>query len=180
MVYVAAMIAGGGLVLVSSLAGGGDADIEMEGEADLGEASFYPFFQLKFWSFFAAFFGLTGFLLHRQGVNDVASLIAAIAVGLFIGLSITWSLHKLQSQQRGSLVSVNQVVGLEGLVRTAVRGETPGEIRISVGGRTVDYLAVSDATRRIEAGEQVVVLSVDGMRLRVMPKQELVEGGGEG
>ena len=179
MVYVAAMIAGGGLVLVSSLAGGGDADIALEGEAELGGASFYPFLQLKFWSFFAAFYGLTGFLLHRQDVSAAVSLVISIAVGGFFGFTISWALHRLQSQQRGSLVRVQQVVGLEGLVRTAVRGETPGEIRLLASGRTVDYLAVSDTARRIEAGETVIGLSIDGSRLRVMPKDELVEGGGE-
>lgn len=178
MVYVAALIAGGGLVLVSSLAGGTDGDFEVEGDADSPgvASSLAPFLQLKFWSFFAAFFGLTGFLLERQGVAGWLSLLLSLLVGLLCGFTISWSLDKLKSSQHGSQLSTGRLVGREGEVRTAIRGETPGEIRLIHGERGVDFLAVSDVPERIEAGTIVVVVSVEDTRLRVLPKQLLIDG----
>lgn len=184
MLYVVALIAGGGLVFASSIAGGFGADVELDTDAvtelgadDLAASSgFIPFFQFKFWTFFAAFFGLTGFLLLRVGSTPVLSVALALVMGLVCGMSITWALERLKQNQRGSLIEADSLLGQEALVRTAIHGQMPGKVRLLLSGRAVDYIAVSDSTQRIEAEEAVVVVAIDGPRLRVLPRSELIDG----
>lgn len=184
MVYVVALIAGGGLVFASSIAGGFGSDIELDTDAmtelgadDLaGSSGFIPFLEFKFWTFFAAFFGLTGFILLRVGSNELVSFALAVVMGLVCGMSITWALDRLKRNQRGSLIQADFLLGQEGMVRTAIHGQVPGKVRLLLSGRAVDYIAVSDATQRIEAAESVVVVAIEGAKLRVLPKSELIDG----
>lgn len=183
IVYVAALIAGGGLVAASSLAGGFGGDADLDAQADVvgddlavSASGFVPFLEFKFWTFFAAFFGLTGFLLLKVGVSELVSFALALLMGLSCGVSITWALDRLKRGQRGSHLSIDDLLGQEATVRTAIRGAVPGEVRLLIGGRSIDYIAISDSPHRIESGESVVVVAMDDGKLRVLPKDELTQG----
>lgn len=188
--YLVAMIIGGGFVVVSAFAGGGghDADgdheieVDPEGQAhpssdtDLDTqrgARFRPLSSFKFWTFFAAFFGLTGFIFTKLSVAPIITLPTAIVMGAIFGLMVSGSLHRLSHRQTSSHVGIDRVVGNEGEVLVAVRGAVPGKVRILVGGRAVDYLAVSDVDERMEPGARVLIVAVSEQKIKVVPAERM-------
>lgn len=192
-IYVAALVAGGGFVLMSSVAdlfggdmdAGGDAEVEVEVDpsadphAPMGEldvASFIPFLSFKFWTFASAFFGLTGFVLGHMNIAPAVTFIVALVMGGLSGFGISYALHALKQNQVGSMVTTKRLLGAEALVRVAVRGADAGTIQIRVGDRPIDMLAVSESPERIEAGSRVVIIAIEGNRAKVMPKPAYWEG----
>lgn len=184
IVYMVALIAGGGLVAVSSFAGGFGADADLDFDADVdadvdfdagdaGDADFGDlsvFLKFKFWTFFSAFFGLSGYLLLKLGVTAWISVVVAIAMGLVCGYGMSWVLEHLKRRQQSSHATLDNLLGREAIVQTAVRGEIPGNVRVEFGGRSIDMIASSDSEDRIEAGETVVIVAFEGGRARVAPK----------
>lgn len=186
MIYMVALVAGGGLVAVSSFAGGFgpdadldldadvDADIELDADADAADfGDLSVFLKFKFWTFFFAFFGLCGYLLLKLQVPEITSLIVALPVGVISGFSMSWVLEKLKKRQRGSHATLDNLLGREAIVHTAVRGEVPGQVRVELGGRSIDLIASSESVDRIEAGEHVVIVAFEGGKARVVPKNYL-------
>lgn len=179
LIYMVALIAGGGLVAVSSFAGGfgpdADLDVDVDADADIDAdgadfGDFSVFLKFKFWTFFFAFFGLCGFLLLKLGVPDLVSLGVSLPVGVIAGFSMGWILERLKARQRGSHATLDNLLGRDAVVQTAVRGQLSGNIRVELGGRTIDLIANSDVTDRIEAGEKVTIIAFEGGRARVVPK----------
>lgn len=183
MIYMVALIAGGGLVAVSSFAGGfgadadfdvdADLDVDVDVDVDAGDADFGDlsvFLKFKFWTFFSAFFGLSGYLLLKLGVAPWISVVVAIAMGLVCGYAMSWVLEHLKQRQRSSHATLDNLLGREAIVQTAVRGEIPGNVRVEFGGRSIDMIANSESEDRIEAGETVVIVAFEGGRARVVPK----------
>lgn len=185
MMYMIALIAGGGLVVVSSFAGGFGADADLDVDADLAiDADMDPeldvdgadfgdlsvFLKFKFWTFFFAFFGLSGFLLTKLGTSAVLSFLVALVVGVLAGFSMSWTLEKLKSRQRGSHATLDNLLGRDAVVQTAVRGDVSGSVRVELGGRTIDLIANSEVEDRIEAGEKVTIVAFESGRARVVPE----------
>lgn len=192
--YMVALIVGGGLVLVSSLAGSvGDADIDADADVDLDAGlelstdldahaevpdlgGLAVFFKFKFWTFFLAFGGLTGFVLLKLGVGQFWTIAPALVMGILCGFLMSWSLEKLKKSQRGSQASVATMIGREAVVRIPVLGSTPGKVRLNYGGRNIDMIAISDMKEPIDEGERVVIVSSQGGKLCVMTREYLTEG----
>lgn len=181
IIYMVALIAGGGLVAVSSFAGGFgadadldmDADVDIDADVDAGDGDFGDlsvFLKFKFWTFFFAFFGLSGYLLLKLGVTSWISVVVAITVGLVCGYAMSWVLEHLKQRQQSSHATLDNLLGREAIVQTAVRGAIPGNVRVAFGGRTIDVIANSESEDRIEAGETVVIVAFEGGRARVVPK----------
>lgn len=186
-IYVAALVAGGGFVLMSSVAGLFDGDVDASSDVDgdhevhagpptADVSTFIPFLSFKFWTFASAFFGLTGFVLGRLGTPAVVTFVLAVLMGALCGFGISYALHALKRNQLGSMVTTQRLLGAEAVVRVAVRGQEPGNVKVHVGDRPIDMLAISDSPDRIEPGTRVVIIAVEGTRAKVMPKPAYWEG----
>lgn len=203
-IYAACLAAGGGFVLLSSffggdgdvdgdldVDGGGDLEFDLDADADadfdadgatdaapdggVDGASWIPFLSFKFWTFALAFFGLSGLVLTAMGtLAPVFVALLATGTGVASGAMVHYALHRLQQQQLGSMVTVRRLLGAEATVRTAVRGQRPGEIVVTINGRTMRLLAVSDNEERLEAGAPVVVIAFKGGKAHVVPQREFL------
>lgn len=189
-VYIIAAAVGGILVLLSAL-GGGDGDTaELEGgaphaeidtgaDADHGEhggdLGWLSFFGMRFWSYFAAFFGLTGVLL--SSLTDVAGgLIAggAAMLGLFSGAGASTATRLLTRSQSSSGVASADLLGAEGVVLVTVRKDVPGKVRCSVRGDVLDLHALTTDDSPIPVGREVLVVGSEGHRVTVVPRETLL------
>lgn len=189
-IYIFSFVVGGGFVLISSFFGGGDGDLDGDVEGDAGEAEkgelskevsaspdmdtattqrFRPLRSFKFWTFFLAFFGLTGLVLSKLGVLALPSFLCALVMGGAFGFLVAWALHRLSTGQTSSHLGAEQLVGKEAEVLVAVRGYTPGTVRLLHGDRPVEMLAISDSEDRMERGQKVVVTAVIGQKIKVVP-----------
>lgn len=189
ILYWVAAVVGGVMVLISALAGGhhGDSDAGHDVGHDgpdvghdhgdfFGEAAWSTVFSLRFWTYAFAGFGLTGLLLtYLTPSAESLTLGIAIGTGLVAGLIGALILRLARKAEADSSVRAADLGGHEGQVLVALRGANPGRVRLFVKGEWIDYLAIADGGETVEAGEQVIVVALEGDRLRVIPKRSLME-----
>lgn len=171
--YLITLIVGGVLVAVSLLAGAdheghGDADSHAHGDAvDDGFLdalhSWLPIASLRFWTFFAAFFGLTGTAMTVLDAGGRATIaISAIAVGYASGLILTRAIRRLQRSSSDSSLGESDLVGATALVLLPPAAGRPGKVRVHVKDRSVDFMAETQEAAEMAAGESVLVIAAPG------------------
>lgn len=204
-IYLASLIVGGVLLGASILLGGhDDADLDVEGDADLdldadadldveaeggldkdldvgghGDLSgiLFSFLSLRFWTFFLAFFGLTGLVLG--GLDLVSSpwlgLGLALGMGLGTGFGAMTIIRRLQSDTAGHAVSSSDYVGKTARVVVPFEGQKGvGKVRVDIKGNTVDLLASGLEDDGYDSKEEVLIIEMEGSRARVAR----MDGGG--
>jgi len=163
--------AGQGDDAVSASAGGHDAVGGDEhgaghgGPVPTGAAVWLPFLSLRFWTFFAAFFGLAGLALTLLGLAPAPlALPIALGVGALCGTGVAWLNRRLVSTQIDSSVTNQDMQGLTARVLLDVESGSFGRVRVGVKGYIKDLRAITDDGKRLATGEQVLVVSVrDGV-----------------
>lgn len=185
-VYAFALVFGLILLGASVFLGGDDADVDADADADFdadGDADagghadgghgdigglFGVLGSTRFWTFFAAFFGMTGLVL--DGLDLAAPVIAgglAVGVGSLCGWAAVTVLRHLGSSDSGVVAGVNDYVGKTGEVRLAAGPGRLGKVRIELRGTTVDVLAVSEDAD-LARGEQALIVGMDGTKALVV------------
>jgi hypothetical protein len=124
---------------------------------------FLPFTSLRFWTFGACFFGLTGVALTQLGqVAEPTAMLTSLAIGLGSGTATAWLVRSLR-QPVGAVGGARALVGQVGeLVFALAPGQT-SKVRLRVPGRPPrEILAVlGDAdTRALPRDTRVVVLDL--------------------
>jgi membrane protein implicated in regulation of membrane protease activity len=162
LLYLLALILGGGLLLVQMLAGGHGHGIDhdfghvedthsYEGPGVLSiRAAMYGVFT----------FGVVGGALHilglaRPGVALAAGVTTGLLTTFFVGLTFKQLADPAASGEAG----FHEVRGQRGRVLVACSREHRGKIRVFLKGQQVDILATTDE-ESIPAGSEVVVAEV--------------------
>ena len=200
--YVGALVVGGGLLVVSAVLGGkdldADHDVELDADADVdadldadadadadhdghvgvGDALWLPVLSIRFWTFFLAFFGLTG--LSLEGLR-VGGLVGApwgvvLALSIVAGFVSGWVVSRIVQQLKQAKVSSEVVpehdyAGKAAEVLLDVAPGDPGLVRLDVKGVSVDVTAVlaSPEVGPLRRGSKVIVLAYEQGKVRVAP-----------
>ncbi|MCW5947244.1 MAG: NfeD family protein [Fimbriimonadales bacterium] len=169
--YVMTAVIGGVLIIVSLF--GGEHDHSLDHDSDLSVDkefdTWLPFFSLRFWTYLCLGFGLTGLLLTL--FTDLAApMTAGISggVGLLCGLAIAYTMRWLRVSETNSSASEADLIGAEAKVLVQLRPESPGKIRANIKGELIDLVALADEKDSIGVGEQVMIVSIDGDRAKVV------------
>jgi membrane protein implicated in regulation of membrane protease activity len=162
--------------LLLSLLFGGEAGEVGEGASEGSSlGSVLPLASLFFWTFFLAFFGLTGVLLSALAREAGTLLTASLSVGVGVsaGLIAARVLRRLGRAEVDSSVRPDDVVGRLGHVVVQVGRDQPGKVRVELKGRTVDLLAYGDTVVPLAPAHRVFVHDVlaDGS-VRVVSAEE--------
>jgi len=209
-IYVFALVVGGILLGASIFIGGGDdgdaagdqgAGFDAEGDADFdpdgdagkdlgpspsgdagGAVTFFLWSlgSLRFWTFFLAFFGLTGLALDGLGLvaPGIVGPILSVGMGLVVGLGAMAALRALSGDRATSHASSRDYVGKSARVLLPVRGGGGvGKVRVRVAGTEVDLLATTDDPRGFDAREEALVIQVEGTRVRIARMDDIARGG---
>lgn len=173
MVYLIALIIGGVLLALTLVVGGaadsdadtGGADSDDLSDGDHGALEavlgWFPVTSLRFWTFFAAFFGGVGTVLSAWSLaGQVPAALLALSAGYLCGLLMDRSMRYLRRSDSDSLVGGRDLVGAGGRVMVPVASGTPGKVRVRLKDRSVDLLAVTDDETELAAGQHVMVLSM--------------------
>jgi len=176
--YLITVIVGGVLVTLSIVAGAdghsaghtgaldGDGAVHGDASADQGALvdallSWLPVGSLRFWTFFAAFFGLTGTAMTVLAVaGPITTAIAAVAVGYASGLLLTRTIRGLERSSSDSSLAGSDLVGATAQVLLPIAAGRTGKVRLHLKERSVDRLAETEEEEEIAAGERVLVIAV--------------------
>ncbi len=188
--YILCFVVGGIFVALAALAGldGVDFDSDFDPDVELRDPSSsantpvrhrssppfrLPLFNLRFWTFGGCFFGLTGILLSglTPMLSPIWTAVLAMAVGLFSGTGMVWTLQLLRQQQADSLVRSEDLLGLIGVVELPFDRHSPGKIRIAVKGSTIDFVALTTDETPFNLGDQAVVVGRENNKVWVVSKQ---------
>lgn len=206
--YLFALIVGGVLLGASILLGGGDHDVDSDGDlhldfdadadADLdgdlhaeadadaaagpdadhaldvgghGGADFFlwSFRSIRFWTFFLAFFGLTGLALTWLGLVDSQWLGLGLAVGMgtLTGFGAAAVLRALGTDTAANVASSSDYIGKTAKVVVPVKKGGVGKVRVQLRGTTVDVLATTDEDAFGSRDEAMIIEMDETGRARI-------------
>ena len=135
-----------------------------------------PFLTLRFWIYFAATFGLTGLALtFFKASQEPATLIASLITAAFVATIGSGIWRVLNRSQIDTSTKSNDFLGVSGKLSVATRQGSLGRVRLSVKGEWIDLTAISESGGDIEAGEEVVVVGIEGSNAKVMPMSEVMK-----
>jgi hypothetical protein len=160
LVYLLALVLGGGLMLVQAISGGHDTvdaghalDVQHHGGGP-GVLSIRSFI----YGLFA--FGFVGAALHIPGLAGRGSaFFIALASGVAAGLAAGFTFARLGSAAASGAASLAEAAGHRARVLLPCAPDRPGKIRLELGGQQVDMKATT-AGAPIPEGAEVVVVEV--------------------
>jgi len=193
ILYLAALILGGGTILVQLFMGhdadaGADADLAVDAdfdadadmdlaggpqldavhEADTDTAGFAAIFlSLRFYTFALLAFGMVGTLLfYLRLSSSVVTLVAALVMGLASGFVASWVFQSLKRSAVSSAAGEDDAVGQVGKVLVPCERGGHAKVRVELRGQSIDFLATTD-DEALTDGELVLVEQVEGGTLHV-------------
>jgi membrane protein implicated in regulation of membrane protease activity len=196
ILYLFTLIVGAVLLGASILLGGhgdldADADVGVDLDADLdadvdadvdgldhgevgghGDVSGFllTFVSFRFWTFFLAFFGMTGLVLDLLGLveNEWITLALALVMGFGTGTGAMAAIRKLGADTSGEAIESSDYVGKTARVLVPFEGSRVGKVRVSLKGSQIDLLASSVEDDDSFAGrEEVLIVEMDGLHAKV-------------
>ncbi len=173
LVYLAALVLALGAIVVPQLVGGHAADgvdgvagghdagaAHAGAELGHGEPFVALFLSLRFWSFAALGFGLSGSLLHAFALAAPGVVLGlAIGSGALSGIFAALVFRALRRGSTGAAVATSAAVGRVGRVVVACARGRVGQVRLELAGQAVD-LAATTSEDLLARGESVVVSEI--------------------
>jgi len=170
-------------------AGDADADADLDADADgeveahggsgthgkeldfgHGGADFFlwTFRSIRFWTFFLAFFGLTGVVLDGLGMLDhwAATLALSIGMGAVTGMGASGVIRYLSTDTTGVAAGSEDYVGKTVRVLVPVSPSATGKVRLQLKGNTVDVLATCDDDN-FASKEEAIIIEMEGTTARI-------------
>jgi hypothetical protein len=158
LLYLLALILGGGFMLVQLLAGGDHHDFDH----DLGP---HPYegpglLSIRSATYGLFSFGVVGGALHvlglaRPGLALAGGVVTGALTTFFVGLTF----KRLSDPSATGEASLHEVEGGSGRVLVACARGSRGKIRVMLKGQQVDMLATTD-DESIPVGAEVLILEV--------------------
>lgn len=157
-----------------------DVDAHVDADADHGDAGAHeahlwlPFLSLRFWTYFIGTFGFTGLLLTKfTDVPEPLLSWMAAGTGFATGLAVAILMRFARRMESDSGTRTKDLMGQTGRVIVGMRPGHEGKIRCMVKGDIIEFLALPEADETIDAGKEVVIVSVENDRAKVMPLDAL-------
>lgn len=146
--------------------GHGTMDVGGHGAADF---FLWTFRSIRFWTFFLAFFGLTGIALTWLGLVDspLVGLGLALGTGALTGFTAAAALRRLGTDESGAVASSNDYIGKTAKVVVPVTRGGVGKVRLQLRGTTVDVLATTDEDDAFGSREEAMIIEMEGTRARI-------------
>lgn len=160
---------------VSHDAGPADHDVDSSGPNMFTDA-LAAFLSLRFWTYLIGTFGLLGTILTAtRSAPDALIPLYAMGAAIPMGFLAASLYRVLQRAQTSSSASYQDFLGAEAKVLVAIRGESPGRIRMEMRDETIDMVAVGEEGRQFDVGEQVFVVGLDAHRAKVARREDVFE-----
>ncbi|MBU1238287.1 NfeD family protein [Myxococcota bacterium] len=144
--------------------GHGDSDTSIDGPGVMDVL--FLMFSIRFWSFFIAFFGLTGVGLSLIRGGGLITMIFAIIMGLIAGYGVSYLFRFMSRANVSTDVTYGDMIGQTAKVLLPISPEEKGKVRIIVKGQITDMAAY---TKEISfaVGDEVTVVSIEDNKVVV-------------
>jgi membrane protein implicated in regulation of membrane protease activity len=162
LLYLMALVLGGGSLLVQLLSGGDHAhDHDFSGPDHPDGPGLLSTRALVYGLFT---FGFVGILLHVPGLAEPrTALVVAASSALAAALAVGYVFRTLGDAAASGAATIDEARGREGRVLVSCGKGRLGKVRVGLKGHTVDVLATTDA-EHIAAGALVTIVDVkDGV-----------------
>ncbi|MGM0596947.1 MAG: NfeD family protein [Myxococcota bacterium] len=166
-------VEGGGLEgdIEGDIEGDGEGENSVDAGASLGMLDIlFLIKSIRFWTFFIAFFGLTGVGLTYIRGDGVITLSVSIGMGLFSGYSIAHLFRYMSRSNVSSAVSESDIIGSPAKVLLPIKPDDKGKVRIILKGSIIDKIAVCDEGE-YDLGEEVTIVEIFGNKVKVTGKK---------
>jgi hypothetical protein len=162
LLYLLAVVLGGGSLLVQLLAGGDHDHVHDFGGPDHPDGPGLLSTRALVYALFT--FGFVGLLLHVPGLLEPpTALVVALASALATGIAVGQVFRTLGDAAASGAAAIDEARGREGRVLVSCGKGRRGKVRVGVKGQTVDVLATTDA-EHIAVGAMVRIVDVkDGV-----------------
>lgn len=135
-----------------------------------------PFLSLRFWVYAIGGFGVMGTILTLTNAAPAFNTLwLSIAFGVTVGSVIAYAIRKIKVSEIDYQVREKDFLGVAAQLTVAPRNGEPGKVRMLVKGETIDMLALPHEGVELERGEEVVVVGVDGTRVRVARLSDIMD-----
>ena len=114
-------------------------------------------------------------LTWLTGAADATVLMTSLVTGFVMGYGVSMVLRLLKKGQIHSGVTSQDFLGSQGKMIVSARGAQPGKVRLRIKHDIIDMLALSDKGSDIERGEEVVVIGLEGDRVRIARKTDILD-----
>ena len=172
-VYLYCAIGGGAVLFIQlasmllgmddGLADVGDpgVDLDVDGTTD-GSSWFFEMLSLRTLAAAATLFGLVGGVANSSGQPAGVSLGLGLVAGYSAMYFVYWAFKQLFKLEVSGAQDINNAIGLTGQVYVPIApsGGQAGKVHLSMQGRTVEYLALTDSEQPLATGAKVVVRDI--------------------
>jgi hypothetical protein len=175
LVYLIAVVLGGGSLLVQMFAGGdhGDAGHGFDLHADGAHPDGPGLLSTRSLVYALFTFGFVGGLLHvPRVVEPRTALVIAVVAAVTVGVAVGYAFQSLGHAGASGAAAFDEVRGRRGRVLVACARGRRGKVRAQLKGHQVDLLATTDEEQIAEGAEVVIVDVRDGIA-------HVATGGGE-
>ncbi|KKJ00739.1 NfeD family protein [Prochlorothrix hollandica] len=191
--YVFPLIIGGIFVALAAVGGLDGADFDTDFDVDIsGQESdsnpptalttildrlgqILPLLNLRFWTFTAFIFGLSGFLLTlvHQNLSETDILIISTLLGVVFGSFSVNLMRWLRSEDADSLVRSEDFVGAQGVVEIPFDPNSRGKIKLELRGTHIYLQAMTSEDKTFGVGDNVLVVGLEGSRAWVVSEENI-------
>ena len=177
--YLFSLIAGGILLGASIVLGGGGhgGDVHATGADHTGADDHAPgalggalamLVSLRFWTFFLAFFGLTGIVFTTLELAPwPVSALAALVMGFSAGFGASLIVKQLSGKESNSASSSADYIGKTAVVLVPAGKGLLGKVRLTLKGSMIDVLATCDDEVPFAIKDEVLIVEMDGTTARI-------------
>ncbi len=122
-----------------------------------------PLKEVRFWTFFAAFFGLSGVLFKLFGTFALLPLevITSVLLGSGSGLLASYVMYAMSRRETNSMASLTDYNGAVGKVLLPLGAGEPGKVRLNVRGQLIDLPAITGEDEELKKGDEILVTNYD-------------------
>ena len=156
-----------------------EQNVELSHDFDAGFSAgdfWLALVSMRFLTYFVGTLGIFGLALTWfSGLSSIAVGWWSVGSALLIGYGGSLLFRYLRAEGETSGVTTHDYIGALGHAVVTVRGSQPGKVRVCIKGDTLDLIALSEGEKQIEKGEEIVIVGLEGDRVRVAPKGDYLD-----
>jgi membrane protein implicated in regulation of membrane protease activity len=161
LVYLIAMILGGGVLLIQVISGKDHDPTHFDSDLGIAHVPGPSLLSTRSLVYGLFTFGFVGAALHIPGLTSTGTALAlALISGAVAGLAASYAFQVAGDPEAAGGARFEEAKGRKARVLVSCTPDRRGKIRVSLKGHQVDMMALSEGGGEIPEGREVVIVDV--------------------